>query len=1495
MNPITEEPFYQEWCTQMHTELLLHYSKRKFTNTIKIQQIKRVLVVLQKLEDFSLNAAEIPPALLDVSQCKARADSKSGSPGCPDTFKHLTYDSKGLHELRMHQEEVSKLQSTYEKLSKQNCSFAEQKNIFQKAKSIIFDSTPVGHLYNKYVPDKILGFSTKSIPQSTQVKVSEAQSNLDNINRKKAERELLTLQRQAGHIKNTKESEAHDKIDQKYANDDKKQKARIEASLQQYKMCTEKKCANNLEYNSNIQKHTGCSSDIMRKFYTHFVSHLELWITQCEKHDEIWKEESEIFASEVNTWLTKQKPDTQISNVTVVSQQTKPTKQVIHRGTPNLEKAIIDTIKSIQSDPVYSDKFLFPEPTLEGDVCTQITPYQRFVHYMAHPELGLSLLFYHDMGTGKTCSMIYAVHMLLYTYYQTPPDSHNTCQMMLLFEKKDAMQKFAVSLSWLLKVDRADLDLKSKCTEVKLDFTFQNQKTEFSVTTTSNSIIYRKLENGYDVTIVLQNFTTNEFEWDWKAKRKRSESNYDDLLPTSSKFSLLMCDEAHGLFNPSSVKAQGSAMNRLQAIKFLLSALVTSRKHLKRFFFTGTPGTEPAHILLILYYLNADADMLPEGCTTEFLDVFGVQGQEKRLKYEQAIASISAKITKLWFADGRLKPEFADKCAWMCSYVSIEHDHNRTPQKSVNLPLGRDGIYDNIHFDEDTQSSVLIEFEEGSKQLVKSSESSDLAKEYSSFMSHKHILVNCGKLLQKKSDSKVPAVQAAASQRAAQSLKLMIAGADLNDKHVILFPRLRQDRFDVALSTLIHAGVFDNSGQKVELFLPGYIESYVNLNRNVLHNAEIKQRVDIKMMRTTITAEILAYLERNHRPRIVIFASNGRQGGSNLCSDTHLPALKALYNSSQNASGQIIQFVLGDITQCTGTDFLNTRFLHLYSPPSSLDLLMQAEKRHVRNCGQKDLLPQNRKAFVILYLHKGDNIDTATLSTEPEPIKSVNTVSAQLLKAMKQNALDCVFNSGQDCNNMHSLMPDGTWSTKTVKETKPVTQEPWKLERSAQHPVLLRAKQKSLSWIEALLSEYIEDSDLIKVCIDLPYTLDVNANKFNWKDLVMQTSFNFNIVKNMMIDIAKKDELRMELRNILSPVKDSTHPLDASYNKQYATFKSNFIDTLQFKQRIVEQSMRQLPYIIENWVDDTLVTDVDNFIAHQAFQKRKSLPPRESDIQKRSSNASNFIKALKERVKTMQNYIPNLDHPRVVDVSEQVYEISVSDNKSFISTWVAESLLEEDVNRIRVAVVNAKGKQDPGFNDFSCVVYDSMTNVFEIFTSIVMDQLEYSRSVEKAGTNSFATMLFRKRAQTSAVYELVLSLLQDVPMTGAGVFHTLLRGNLFDAICARVMCSSFRDAILSIFNEVEATRLNLISNAAGGCVSMAALRLDWDSTPPPFFVIKEQIAYPLFIDKYNPNSLFVLGNELSLKHLYVGITKNAETEQILIQVAPDECKLLCSV
>ena len=273
-------------------------------------------------------------------------------------------------------------------------------------------------------------------------------------------------------------------------------------------------------------------------------------------------------------------------------------------------------------------------PTLQSNCeygAYEIKPYQKIISVLSNPKINMNLLVYHDMGTGKTCSITLSI-LQCAKHYQNVPVQKKIPALLVLIQNVGNIPRYFA-------------EYEKGCTDIEWD------KNTFILTHKNGHWVFKsKKTKKVFFEVYIQKMTVKHSITKW-GQGKGSLPDVGGVF----------VDEAHNLFNTKwlNTTPNNYAKNYLKQIQ--------ERKDLKIFFFTGTPVADSESFRDLSDLLNI------------VVNKYTSINPDVDYWFEKKDNSFQWKSGK--------KMEMASKLQKSISYFTLEHDPTVYPRVHIDFKI----------------------------------------------------------------------------------------------------------------------------------------------------------------------------------------------------------------------------------------------------------------------------------------------------------------------------------------------------------------------------------------------------------------------------------------------------------------------------------------------------------------------------------------------------------------------------------------------------------------------------------------------------------------------------------------------------------------------------------------------------------------------------------------------------------------------------------------
>ena len=665
---------------------------------------------------------------------------------------------------------------------------------------------------------------------------------------------------------------------------------------------------------------------------------------------------------------------------------------------------ILEKFARIKSPPSFDEDWT-PACKLTGPIEPNV--YQKIPAALANPDNGTNLLVYHDMGTGKTCTLVMILLQLAIYYWNHPGDGAAGC--LVLVQNDNAVTAYTTELFSKQKRCGYDvLDHFRKETGATMESTGDFEASANVGVSEGSSESKKSAKASPEMKWTFNNSDGHPFfvvVFNKMSRRLSSRpEGWVDELPNRG---VVIVDEAHNLEDPLNMKTKDK-----NHVSDYLAQLEEHGKNLKLIFLTGTPTTGRLWRLLKLlelltkkkYPLLEAAKKLPLKEPTK-----KEQDMHDKLDEKLAEAFFDKEGSKYVWKKEALD-RFRETLKGTVSYVTLAND----PQVfarfavSLNVPLVHPG-------EDESPSRRLSPSTSNGAVLVQSGNGFDVeaANTGMEYVLVKTQMQKSFKSKKKEEDVKSHDVFVSYKKEAVvpawDAVFSLVSANNRNKKHFFFYD------FPSRVAVPADFG---------KAFVKKFFDADDALMMKLLRDAEtiptfrsvIRAIFQKSSSGITCTPDLEPELVRKFKE-----ATNGRGVAVDITgksddgpeSGENLALFECIYNHAENKEGKLIKYVFAGKGQKEGLSLYSTQFVHVLSPPTSERSLQQAVRRTLRFCGMKDLDKKNWVVTVLLYCADADGkkccrdrycdkLKTWSImpGTSSEPVDLV-------LEALQENAVDC--------------------------------------------------------------------------------------------------------------------------------------------------------------------------------------------------------------------------------------------------------------------------------------------------------------------------------------------------------------------------------------------------------------------------------------------------------------------------------------------------------
>jgi len=677
---------------------------------------------------------------------------------------------------------------------------------------------------------------------------------------------------------------------------------------------------------------------------------------------------------------------------------------------------ILEKFGRIQSPPAFDEDWT-PGCKMTGPIEPNV--YQRIPAALANPDNGSNLLVYHDMGTGKTCTLVLLL-LQLAIYYWNHPGDEGAAGCLVLVQNDNAIISYTSELFSKKKRCGYDiLDHFRKETGVTMETTGDY---EAGSDVAASESVNGKEGPPHKSKQSSGKATTPQMKWTFKnsdespffvvvfkrmsQKLTSPPTGWVEELP---KRGAVIVDEAHNLEDPMNMKTRDK-----NHTSEYLRQLKDHGKNLKLIFLTGTPTTGRLWRLLKLleiltktkYPLLEEAQNLPLKEATQ---------QERHLH-----DAFDAKLADEFFEKEGSKyvwkqPEldkFRKSLKGTVSYVTMANDPRVFARfaVSLNIPQAQQPGMASSRYLSPADCNGAVISETGTGRDFKAEFKVDFENTGTNYVLVKTRMQDSFKSRTKEKDANSHDVFLPYKNEklvpAWNAVITLVSANAANTKHFFFYDFPSRVAIPTDFGNAFAEGLLRENPFMMRLMKKsGTIPTF----RSV-----IKEIFPGKKITCTEPGLIEKFMARAAGPHGGIAVDiTGRTDKDDPDSVENMDLFDCIYNHPANKEGSLIKYVFAGKGQKEGLSLFSTQYVHVLSPPASERSLQQAVRRALRYCGMKDLDKRNWFVTVLLYCADSggkkccqdrycDNLKTWSImpGVASHPVDLV-------LQALQENAVDC--------------------------------------------------------------------------------------------------------------------------------------------------------------------------------------------------------------------------------------------------------------------------------------------------------------------------------------------------------------------------------------------------------------------------------------------------------------------------------------------------------
>jgi len=654
--------------------------------------------------------------------------------------------------------------------------------------------------------------------------------------------------------------------------------------------------------------------------------------------------------------------------------------------------------------------------------------YQILPAYFASSDNGDNFLVYHDMGTGKTCTIALMVLQMAMQQYNALPmepvqKQESSVGCLVLAQKDSAVSKFTAELR--------DCGLKllndfQKKTGVwcKIDGAVKGPRDdEISSPNPSDRTHHRRQWRFYKTKpeekktspffVASFQTITHDYHHPPGVGVIKTSGGSEKGLPA-----YVIVDEAHNLYDPAGLGADGFGKKRVHeyAAELERQFNIPNTERSKVIFLTGTPTTGTLSNLLRLLRLLGPS-------VREVLK--NTEGEEKLLhEYFQKTPLKTKQSFRPYTWRHGLKEKIGKALKGKISYVSMANDPRVFAQFGIylNVPTAKGKILlvpkrKNVHVENSASGAIIIQNEakdafEIDKDSLQSGTKYVLVKTRPQKSHQFKTATELGKhrIFRKyaSDDAHFPAWEAVFSLVQSNETDSLDEGPTTYLKHFFYYDNDARGDIKDFEDAFIKKFYKNNIDDGKSYLIPSFSD-IIKDAKNLDDDDDCSEKTE-----KIIIESIKAFQEKENYGQKGIAVYLRRQKAQNGQSEKAVAKInlnlitrfECVYNSVANKDGTLIRYVFVSREFKEGLSLFGTRFVHVLSPPQTERALQQAVRRALRYCGMK-YVGDRKKWFVTVLLYCAN-------------YEAFDQISQQRMQALTQAEQYHVMN-GQRCEKISKM------------------------------------------------------------------------------------------------------------------------------------------------------------------------------------------------------------------------------------------------------------------------------------------------------------------------------------------------------------------------------------------------------------------------------------------------------------------------------------------
>lgn len=672
-----------------------------------------------------------------------------------------------------------------------------------------------------------------------------------------------------------------------------------------------------------------------------------------------------------------------------------------------------------------SSKTDAPPPCVSSNKINPL-PYQRLVQSMFLPGSGFEtngLLVYHDMGTGKTCSIVLIIEAMYKKYLEDDASKGLSVEVipciLVLVQNHTALGEFSATVG---RSCTTQTNLSMRWNKVSFDsnralmyvLTHKGDRPVLRVVTQRmdvqvDEMVQRVFAHGYRQTPRPVDYCNNKVKWVDDSKRR--------FLPHRGA---VIVDEAHNLFNSMDITRRD--MNATQ----LILEQIYERRDLPLILSTGTPVLDmnkPGHLFQLLDFIRRPCDpkqaLWPskkyndhEGIIKEFFIKANLSEEDMADENQ---------VTPPTYVQG-WKPgkqeEFRSKVMGYVSFMTLENDPTRYPRQVARLPDHKMSFTSSYNVTVSVSAQAVVSFRDMKEVTAKNG--LPLVKLMIPTHPDQWAIMSACKGIPKGASNRRTDGNPAIPHKWIV-LKTLMTHYGKGHKHFVFHP--------TGGGTSEYMSGFRGKGAKARSGLIDYLRQSMDIVELSYDNDFFDPEKNSKAMgndETYIQTLVNTWYKR-HQPARRCAHLLDATGTSKSRKPRDNRVILGIYNDDRNVYGEYICVMLANMPHKEGVSLFATGFTHIMQPLTNISAQNQVAARTKRNCGFKQI-PDTSQWLTTMFIYVATTPDGTISSRRRRALQQIDKaqkaklefevgasnpapflLSSELaLETLERSAIDCV-------------------------------------------------------------------------------------------------------------------------------------------------------------------------------------------------------------------------------------------------------------------------------------------------------------------------------------------------------------------------------------------------------------------------------------------------------------------------------------------------------